>query len=53
VVLRPDPPVSRELSAYTRARPDPITAAFIAVTAEETVVTPAHILRRLGLGVPS
>jgi DNA-binding transcriptional LysR family regulator len=47
VVLRPDPPVSRPLSAYTRPRPDPITAAFVAVTAEKAVVTPPYILRRL------
>jgi DNA-binding transcriptional LysR family regulator len=48
VVLRPDPPVNRPLCAYTRARPDPTTAEFIAVTAEKAVVTPSHILRRLG-----
>ncbi len=48
VVLRPDPPVNRPLSAYTRARPDPTTAAFIALTADRAVVTPSHILRRLG-----
>src|SRR5437762_2560837 len=48
VVLRPDPPVLRPLSAYTRARPDPVTAAFITVTADRAVVTPEHIVRRLG-----
>lgn len=48
VLLRPDPPVTRPLSAYTRARPDPVTAAFIALTADNAVVTPAHIRRRLG-----
>jgi DNA-binding transcriptional LysR family regulator len=45
VLLRPDPPVTRPLSAYTREKPDPITAAFIAVTAEKAVVTPPHIRR--------
>jgi DNA-binding transcriptional LysR family regulator len=29
VVRRPDPPVIRRLSVYTRVRPDPITAAFV------------------------
>jgi DNA-binding transcriptional LysR family regulator len=48
VVLRPDPPVTRPLCAYTRSRPDPATTAFIAVTAANAIVTPAHILRRLG-----
>jgi DNA-binding transcriptional LysR family regulator len=47
-VLRPDPPVTRPLSAYTRARPDPTTAAFIAVAVEKAVLTPPHITRRLG-----
>jgi DNA-binding transcriptional LysR family regulator len=31
VLLRPDPPISRPLCAYTRSRPDPVTEAFIAV----------------------
>jgi DNA-binding transcriptional LysR family regulator len=48
-VLRPDPPVRRELSVYTRVRPDPITAAFVEAIADETLVTPPHILRRLNL----
>ena len=30
LLLWPDPPVRRQLSVYTRVRPDPITAAFVA-----------------------
>ncbi|GAB3817302.1 LysR family transcriptional regulator [Kribbella italica] len=30
-VLRPDPPISRPLTAYTRGTPDPLTTAFIEV----------------------
>lgn len=48
-VLRPDPPVRRELSVYTRVHPDPITAAFVEAIADETLVTPPHILSRLNL----
>src|SRR5580700_8797946 len=47
VLLRPDPPVRRPLSVYTRVRPDPITAAFVAAIAVETLVTPPHIISRL------
>ncbi|MEZ0094877.1 LysR family transcriptional regulator [Streptacidiphilus sp. EB129] len=50
LLLRPDPPVRRPLSVYTRVRPDPITAAFVDVIAERTLVTPPHIRRRLRLG---
>ncbi len=47
-VLRcPDPPVRRMLSAYTRVRPDPITAAFVEAICHHTLATPAHILSRL------
>jgi DNA-binding transcriptional LysR family regulator len=48
ILLRPDPPVRRPLSVYTRVRPDPITAAFVAAIADETLVMPPHILDRLG-----
>jgi DNA-binding transcriptional LysR family regulator len=48
VLLRPDPPVGRPLSVYTRVRPDPVSAAFAAAIADETLVTPPHILQRLG-----
>jgi len=47
VLLRPDPPVRRPLSVYTRVRPDPITAAFVAAIADETLVMPPHVLDRL------
>jgi DNA-binding transcriptional LysR family regulator len=47
-VLRPDPPVTRTLSAYTRPRPDPTTTAFIDVIAARAIVTPPHILRTYG-----
>jgi DNA-binding transcriptional LysR family regulator len=43
-VLRcPDPPVRRMLSAYTRVRPDPITAAFVEAICHHTLATPDHI----------
>jgi DNA-binding transcriptional LysR family regulator len=48
ILLRPDPPVRRPLSVYTRVRPDPITAAFVAAIAVETLVTPPHITSRIG-----
>jgi hypothetical protein len=38
----------RPLSVYTRVRPDPITATFVAAIAVETLVTPPHITARLG-----
>ena len=47
-LLRPDPPVLRPLSVYTRVRPDPITAAFVSAISVETLVTPTHITERLG-----
>jgi DNA-binding transcriptional LysR family regulator len=46
-LLRPNPPVLRPLSAFTRDTPDPITAAFIKTTATDTLVTPSHIRRRI------
>jgi DNA-binding transcriptional LysR family regulator len=48
ILLRPDPPVLRPLSVYTRVRPDPITAAFVTAIAVETLVTPPHITARMG-----
>jgi hypothetical protein len=36
------------LTVYTRIRPDPITAAFVAGVADATPVTPPHIVARLG-----
>jgi DNA-binding transcriptional LysR family regulator len=44
----PDPPVRRELSVYTRVRPDPITAAFVAAITRDTLATPPHLLHSLG-----
>jgi DNA-binding transcriptional LysR family regulator len=49
LLLLPDPPVRRPLTAYTRTGPDPIAAAFIDILASEAPITPAHIRRRLGL----
>jgi DNA-binding transcriptional LysR family regulator len=48
LLLRPNPPITRPISVYTRARPDPVTAAFVATVTDETQITPPHILRRLG-----
>jgi DNA-binding transcriptional LysR family regulator len=47
ILLRPDPPIRRPLTVYTRVRPDPITAAFVAAIADETLVMPPHIVKRL------
>jgi DNA-binding transcriptional LysR family regulator len=44
LVLWPDPPVSRQLAVYTRVRPDPITAAFVAAITRDTLATPPHLL---------
>jgi DNA-binding transcriptional LysR family regulator len=46
-VLRPDPPVSRPLTAYTRTTPDPVAAAFLDILADQLLLTPSHIQRRL------
>lgn len=46
-VLQPEPPVRRALTAYTRTEPDPVTAAFIGVLADEVPLTPNHVRRRL------
>lgn len=47
LLLRPDPPVQRHLSVYTRVRPDPITAAFVTAISDKTLATPIHILKAL------
>jgi DNA-binding transcriptional LysR family regulator len=47
VLRRPDPPVQRVLAAYTRVRPDPITAAFVEAICHHTLATPGHVLSRL------
>jgi DNA-binding transcriptional LysR family regulator len=41
-LLRPDPPVSRELVAFTRARPSPLVTAFSDVLAEHAVIDPSQ-----------
>jgi DNA-binding transcriptional LysR family regulator len=43
VLRRPDQPVQRMLSAYTRVRPDPITAAFVEAICHHTLATPTHL----------
>jgi DNA-binding transcriptional LysR family regulator len=43
VLRRPDPPVRRPLAAYTRVRPDPITAVFLDAICHHTLATPAHL----------
>ncbi|WP_344677751.1 LysR family transcriptional regulator [Saccharopolyspora taberi] len=48
-LLRPDPPVRRTLTAYTRGRPDPLTTAFVDVLARRATVLPEHVRRRLRL----
>jgi len=47
LLLRVEPPVQRPLSVYTRVRPDPITEAFVAAIAVETLITPPHVTARL------
>jgi DNA-binding transcriptional LysR family regulator len=49
LLLLPDPPVRRTLTAFTRTSPDPIASAFLDILASEALTTPAHIRRRLGL----
>jgi DNA-binding transcriptional LysR family regulator len=39
-LLRPDPPVRRELVAFSRANPSPLVAAFTDVLAEHAVIDP-------------
>jgi DNA-binding transcriptional LysR family regulator len=39
-LLRPDPPVRRELVAFSRANPPPLVAAFTDVLAEHAVIDP-------------
>jgi DNA-binding transcriptional LysR family regulator len=48
ILLRPDPPIYRPLSVYTRVRADPITAAFVDAVADATAVTPPHMVQLLG-----
>ncbi|MEU6970313.1 LysR family transcriptional regulator [Kitasatospora aureofaciens] len=41
LLLRPDPPIRRTLTAYTRTRPDPLTVAFAELLAERARINPA------------
>jgi DNA-binding transcriptional LysR family regulator len=41
VLLRPDPPIRRTLTAYTRTRPDPLTVAFADHLADQVRTNPA------------
>jgi DNA-binding transcriptional LysR family regulator len=41
-LLRPDPPVRRELVAFARARPSPLVSAFTDVLAEHAVIDPSR-----------
>lgn len=42
-LLRPDPPVRRTLTAYSRSSPDPLTTAFLDTLAEHARVMPLHV----------
>lgn len=48
VVRRPDPPVERMLSVYTRVGPDPITNAFVNAISDRALVNPAHVAALIG-----
>ncbi|MFI8458287.1 LysR family transcriptional regulator [Kitasatospora sp. NPDC085464] len=51
-VLRPDPPIRRTLTAYTRTRPDPLTVAFADLLAAQARVNPPGLsVAGLGGGV--
>jgi DNA-binding transcriptional LysR family regulator len=41
-LLRPDPPVRRELVAFSRDRPSPLVSAFVDVLAEHAVLDPSR-----------
>ncbi|MFI2207512.1 LysR family transcriptional regulator [Streptomyces sp. NPDC020192] len=43
LLLRPDPPIRRTLTAYTRTRPDPLTVAFADLLAQQARVNPAGL----------
>ncbi|UXY32131.1 LysR family transcriptional regulator [Streptomyces sp. HUAS TT20] len=46
-VLRPDPPLRRRLTGYTRTSPDPVTASFLDILGDHAPLMPAHVGRRL------
>ena len=43
IIARPEPPVRRPLSVYTRVKPDPITAAFVDAICNDLLTNPPHI----------
>ncbi|MFE7192250.1 LysR substrate-binding domain-containing protein [Kitasatospora sp. NPDC057541] len=47
LVRRPEPPVRRPLVAYTRTRPDALTAAFVELLARRACLLPEHVSRQL------
>ncbi|WP_405362115.1 LysR family transcriptional regulator substrate-binding protein [Kitasatospora sp. NBC_00085] len=47
LVRRPEPPVRRPLAAYTRTRPDPLTAAFVELLARQACLLPPHVAELL------
>lgn len=46
-VLRPDPPVRRQLSGYTRTSPDPVTSSFLDALSTHAPLMPTHVAERL------
>ncbi|MDX3077836.1 LysR family transcriptional regulator [Streptomyces sp. MI02-7b] len=46
-VLRPDPPVRRHLTGYTRTSPDPVTTSFLDILSSQAPLMPAHVAERL------
>ncbi|GAA2450795.1 LysR family transcriptional regulator [Streptomyces glaucus] len=47
VLLRPDPPLRRRLTGYTRTSPDPVTASFLDLLGDHAPLMPPHVGRRL------
>ncbi|MFE7564053.1 LysR family transcriptional regulator [Kitasatospora sp. NPDC057500] len=43
LVRRPEPPVRRPLVAYTRTRPDALTAAFVEILSRRACLLPEHV----------
>ncbi|MET9402695.1 LysR family transcriptional regulator [Kitasatospora sp. NPDC002965] len=50
LVRRPEPPVRRALVAYTRTRPDPLTAAFVDLLARQACLLPPQVAALLAEG---
>lgn len=44
---RPDPPLRRQLTGYTRTSPDRVTASFLETLGQHAPLMPAHVSRRL------